>query len=262
MKSQIFLLFATLFVICIGLDLREFPQSRFRKTGDNVNIPIKLVFTTTVPGELRSLTYLILNHTTCPSIYFTNITTAKETNMDSIEYTFPSRGVNGFGVYQVIYVEKGTEIDIKKTMYIYQNLLELVQPKDRYFMIDDNPKVVQASFKFKDNQASEAIQSIRCFNSLNRTDIYPITNFTVNDKDLEVYLDSKTNYTDYYCDIYPLYAEGITLESIQQFKIGFHEYLLRSEAVYFDRLNDNKDISFKLEFKETFFLIKITILLS
>ena len=43
--------------------------------------------------------------------------------MDSIEYTFPSRGVNCFGVYQVIYVENGTEIDIKKTMYIYQNLL-------------------------------------------------------------------------------------------------------------------------------------------
>lgn len=256
MKSQIFLLFATLFVICIGLDLREFPQSRFRKTGDNVNIPIKLVFTTTVPGELRSLTYLILNHTTCPSIYFTNITTAKETNMDSIEYTFPSRSVNCFGVYHVIYVENGTQIDIRKTMYIYQNELELVKPKDRYFLVDDHPKVVHASYKFKENQASEAIQSIRCYNSLNRTEIYQITNFTVNGKDLEVNLVSKTNYTDYYCDIYPLYGEGITLESIHRFKIGFHEYLLRSEAVYFDKANDNQDISFKLEFKEAFFSYK------
>jgi hypothetical protein len=169
MKSQIFLLFATLFDICIGLDLREFPQSRFRKTGDNVSIPIKLVFTTTVPGELRSLADLILNHTTCPSIYFTNITTAKETNMDSIEYTFPSRSVNCFGVYHVIYVENGTQIDIRKTMYIYQNELELVKPKDIYFLVDDHPKVVHASYKFKENQASEAIQSIRCYNSLNRT---------------------------------------------------------------------------------------------
>lgn len=73
MKSQIFLLFATLLVTCFELDLREFPQSRFRKTGDNVNIPIKLVFTTTVPEELRNLTYLILNHPTCISINFTNI---------------------------------------------------------------------------------------------------------------------------------------------------------------------------------------------
>ena len=176
--------------------------------------------------------------------------------MDSIEYTFPSKGVNCFGVYHVIYVENGTQIDIRKTMYVYQNELELVKPKDRYFLVDDHPKVVHASYKFKENQASEAIQSIRCYNSLNRTEIYQITNFTVNGKDLEVNLESKTNYTDYYCDIYPLYGEGITLESIHRFKIGFHEYLLRSEAVYFDKANDNQDISFKLEFKEAFFSYK------
>jgi hypothetical protein len=89
-------------------------------------------------------------------------------------------------------------------------------------------------------------------NSINRTEIFPITKFYVNDQHLEVYLNSRKTYADYYCDIYPRYGKGASLPSRQQFKIGFHEYLLKSEAVYLDKLNDNQNILFYLNFKEDF----------
>ena len=252
MSSKIFLLLATLLGICFGLTIRDFPETSFRKPGDNVNIPITLVFDGIVLPEEKNKTYIILTHPTCKNLTFTNITNAKDTNLNFIEYTYPARDVNCFGDYNVIFVENGIQNDTGYKFYIFQNEMDLANPKDRYFMIEDNPREVSASFQFAASQASEAIQSISCMNSINRTEIFPITKFYVNDQHLEVYLNSRKTYADYYCDIYPRYGKGASLPSRQQFKIGFHEYLLKSEAVYLDKLNDNQNILFYLNFKEDF----------
>ena len=258
MRLQIIYYFTILIHCGLGQKISEITPSNHLKN-ENGNLNVRINFEKPVNEEERKAMKVILIPSTsssCQNITIKDQTKAQASNMESVEFIYPSKNINCFCIYNITFVNNSTETATGFRIYIYQYELKLKMPKDRYFLIDESEQIVTALYEFDNDQSSDAINTITCFNDKNE-EKKNIVDFSIESKILKVRMKASTTPVDYKCNIFPLYSTN-SIPDYQQFKLCFHEYLLLTEAIYFEStafdtdIIDNNNITFKIKFKDEF----------
>ena len=249
-----------------------FGQTFIRVASDNIfrvtekpdeTMTIRLVFRESVPLEDRANMSVVLTSDYCPQINITNQTKYSDTDKEAVEFIYLARSITCFSFYNISFVDNnGNSIPTGYKIYIYNKDFRLKNPKERFFLVDDspNPDNVTAIFDLEDVQPLDSINKISCVSSTNTADTIDNVAFrilTTTKTILEVKMTPTPEQTTYNCDIFPINSPN-SQQDFQRFRVHFHEYILETEAIYFEKRGpdtdvlDNRNISFKIKFKDDY----------
>ena len=248
-----FFILLTLFGILSGQNLIGYSPDKYRISTKNESLTISLDFSTDINDAERSKTYIVLESRNCSPINITNKEKTKENNLKKIEYFYPDIDIKCYGVYNITFYYENNPTKKGYQIYIYLNDVRLKKPKDKYFLVkNSNSEKVSATFDLELSVPQEAISRINCVNKSNPLNNFDIKEFEIEGSDkLKITINRTAQVVNYACNIYPR-SSLTTISAYQQFTVSFHEYLLETEAVYFDKDTDNKNIMFKLRFNDSY----------
>ena len=256
------LLLLILMDVCFGNQITQISPANYLVTEKPDFLTIRLNFQDEVSVEERDDIKIILtpksDSSPCSNITIENKETATQANMKSINFIKESTDINCFCIYKIIYVNGSNSEETNFEIYIYRYELKLKNPKDRYFLVDeDSNKIAIAKYIFENEQSPDAINTINCVDASNSDNINDNLNFKINSTGLFVAMPYSHKPVDYNCKIFPRYSTT-SIEVAQSFKLCFHEFLLETEAIYVEKeakdtdILNNNNITFKIRFKEEF----------
>ena len=154
--------------------------------------------------------------------------------------------------YDVFLNYSESEARYKDKILIYENIIELVKPLNRYFLSNSNnqEKYRSTYFTFKKPIILEEINKITFYKEESETneiallpDFYSLDDniyltITLNQDDFDF-----NNVNTYIFNIYPEYDKNNTNAASQQFKIHFFDYLLQNDAIYVKKNSSSTNLN-------------------